>query len=31
MSHFSTKIIIGLESDGLITWLEELLFLLPDN
>lgn len=28
---FSTKIIIGLKSDGLITWLEELLFLLPDN
>ena len=24
---FTTKIIIGLESDGLITWLEELLFL----
>lgn len=23
---FSTKIIIGLESDGLITWLEELFF-----
>ncbi|MCO0930624.1 hypothetical protein MLJ00_016610 [Escherichia coli] len=28
---FSTKIIIGLESDGVITWLEELFFFQSDD